>query len=133
MPPICKPTFDEQHSPDGYLQMASHVFLSEPMWSAALNPGAPRARPLCHPPRANHLRELHNAWWGYASHTVRHSAFYRELFAMHGGQRETVAGGEAALRALAQACREIEGLRSEVNGLKSSLRALTHQVAAQAA
>ena len=148
-PAICQPGFDAQWQPGTYLQIASHDFLSEPLWASALNPEQRRERPLVHAPRPNHLRELHNTWWGYAEHAVRHSDFYRQVFAMHGGRTAApapvaatapVAGSDAAsrqeterLRAeLAQTHARMDTLRQEMEGLKDALRVVLRQTATRA-
>ncbi|HSI47687.1 MAG TPA: hypothetical protein VLA61_05435 [Ideonella sp.] len=132
MAPICQPAFQAEHGPEAYLQIASHDFLSEPMWAAALNPEAPRAQPLRHPPRPNHLRELHNTWWGYASHTARHSDFHRQVFALHGSRRDDGASSDTMRQALTQAHHQIDTLRQEVDGLKDALRVVMRQTATRA-
>ncbi|MFZ2989326.1 hypothetical protein [Ideonella sp.] len=131
LPPICQPAFQPEHNPEAYLQIASHTFLSEPLWAAVANPEAPRAQPLLHPPRANHLRELHNTWWGYASHTARHSDFYRQLFALHGAPQAKPVNNDGLRDALGQAHQQIDTLRQEVDGLKDALRVLMRQTAAR--
>ncbi|MBI5270254.1 MAG: hypothetical protein HY856_11320 [Burkholderiales bacterium] len=143
-PPICQPAFDAAWAPDAYLQIASHDFLSEPLWASILNPEGRRERPLVHAPRANHLRELHNTWWGYASHAARHSEFYRPVVAMHGGQASAAAarpatpdaaGGrdaQALRHELAQANARLETLRQEMDGLKDALRVVLRQTASRA-
>jgi hypothetical protein len=135
-PPICTPGFTEPWSPDIYLQIASHRFISEPLWAALLNPEAPRATPVCFPPRANHLRELHNAWWGYASQTIRHSDFYNQLFALRApapadDAPQAIRGSEVDGR-LREAHNRIVLLEQQVQGLHDAMRSLLQVLAPQA-
>lgn len=114
------PVFDADHQPGGYLQIASHVLLAEPMWASALAKPA-RARPLRMAPRANQLRELMNNWWGYADATQRGSEHLRAGFAIAGGQRHA----EALRRCegeLVTARDQLQGLRVELDQLKAQLR-----------
>ncbi|WP_374676290.1 hypothetical protein [Ideonella sp.] len=134
-PPICQPAFDAAWAPGAYLQIASHDFLSEPLWASILNPEGRREKPLVHPPRANHLRELHNVWWGYASHAVRHNDLYRHAAALYAGSAGGAGGAreQQALRnELAQAHARIENLRQEMDGLKDALRVVLRQTATRA-
>lgn len=150
--PISTPRFDVEHDPAGCLQIASHVFMSQPLWSALMDsPG--QQPPLVLPPRPNHLRELHNTWWGYSTTMLRHSEFHREAFALAGGQRQSEAlkRCEAQLaetraevadlkrrlaqqpaatletRATPMQDARIDTLRMEVEGLKEALRVMLRQ------
>lgn len=126
-PPLCRPSFDATHDPAQHLLVASHVFMSEPIWAAVLDVPA-RERAVVLPPRPNHLRELVNTWWGYATLQLRHSSFHRELMALHGGgaasPRPSADAGELAI-----AHQRIDGLRQEVDGLKEALRVVLRQAA----
>ncbi len=112
--PISQPRFDAAHDAAGCLQIASHVFMSQPLWSALLG-SAGQQPPLQLPPRPNHLRELHNTWWGYAAAVLRHSTFEREAFAAVGGKR--------LAEALRRCEAELAATRREVAELKSQLGA----------
>jgi hypothetical protein len=119
-PPICTPGFSEVHDAGAYLQIPAHEFMSEPLWASVLHPEGRRARPMRLPERANHLRELHNTWWGYASHTFRHSDFYQQLFASHVGRTQAADPGAAAdVPALRQTVSE---LQHQVQSLQDTLR-----------
>lgn len=86
LPPVCRPGFGADHDPGQHLLVASHEFLSEPLWASIL--GTPRREgALRLPPQPNRLRELHNTWWGYASHAVRDSVLHKEAFELSGGAR----------------------------------------------
>ncbi len=119
-PEPTKPVFGDAHQPGGYLQIASHVLLSEPLWASALG-GVSRARPLQMPARANQLRELMNNWWGYAEATQRGSEHLRAGFALAGGQGHTDAlrrcEGE-----LGTTRTELKCLRQELDELRAQLR-----------
>lgn len=127
-PPLCQPAFDAPHDPARHLIVASHVFMSEPLWAAALD-RPPRADAVALPPRPHHLRELVNTWWGYATLQLRHSSFHRELFALHGGVAAAAAAAPAPAAAaeLVLAHQRIDGLRQEVEGLKEALRVVLRQ------
>lgn len=118
-PAPAKPVFGEQHQPGGYLQIASHVLLSEPLWAQALG-GAMRERPLQMPARANLLRELMNNWWGYADATQRGSEHLRTSFALAGGQRHS--------DALRRCEGELGSTRTELDALRQELDTLRHQL-----
>lgn len=155
--PICEPRFDAAPDTRGYLHVASHQCMSQPMWSALL--GTPGEQPpLKLPPRPNHLRELHNTWWGYSTAMLRHSDFQREATVLSGGTRQADAlrrceaelatlraecaalkaqagSGAAAQRTVATsvaspvADARIDTLRMEVEGLKEALRVVLRQTA----
>jgi len=110
--PICEARFDAVPDMRGYLQIAAHQFMSQPLWSALLG-SAGAQPPLVLPPRPNHLRELHNTWWGYSTAMLRHSEFQREAFASVGGVRQ----GEALRRCEA----ELAAMRTEMAALKEQL------------
>ena len=116
MRPLCEPAFGSAHDPQRHTLVASHTFLSEPLWADLL--GAPRrARPLQLAVQANRLRELHNTWWSYSTTTIRDSIFYKELFEVHAGaDRENVA---ACRQALGQARDDIAALRREIAELRA--------------
>ncbi|MBT9486931.1 MAG: hypothetical protein IV093_05415 [Rubrivivax sp.] len=121
MEPVCKPTFEDGFDPEGYLHIASHDFISEPLWADLLG-ALPRAGAVCMPPRHNMLRELHNAWWGYSSSQIRHAHFYRQVMDIHGGamrdqQKETK-------QQLEQAQREIVQLRDQLRQVQGALLTL---------
>lgn len=121
MPPVCPPTFEDGFDPEGYLQVASHDFVSEPLWADLLAGGQRRPGAVSMPPRANMLRELHNAWWGYSSAQIRHAHFYRQVMDIHGGaMRDEQASQKAQLDA-AQA--EIAKLREQLNRLAQAVAA----------
>lgn len=140
-PPICQPSFDAAWAPGAYLQIASHDFLSEPLWASITHPEGRRERPLVHAPRANRLRELHNTWWGYANHAARHSAFYRQVVAWHGAGAPAASpaadpgaarASEALRQELAHANARLDTLRREMDGLKDALRVVLRQIATRA-
>lgn len=125
-PPLCRPTFDEPHDPGLHLMVTSHSFMSEPLWAAVLDrPSRPGAVVL--PPRPNHLRELVNTWWGYATVQLRHSSFHQELFAIHGNSASRQASTASPELVLAR--QQIDGLRQEIDGLKEALRVVQQQTA----
>lgn len=125
--PICQPGFDLQHNPNNYLQIPSHEFLSEPLWASAINPDGRRDRPVRFPERANHLRELHNTWWGYATHVFKNNAFYNQLF--HSQGMRNFAGGSASQDGSSAALRQqVTSLEVEVNELKEALRVVLHNL-----
>lgn len=124
------PSFEPMPTPDGYLQIASHVLLGEALWSAVLQQPA-RAEPLTVAPRANLLRELRNDWSGYAEATLRGSTLVREGFAQAGGARQA----EALRRTeneLASTRDELRQLRGEIDQLRRVLDE-TARIAAQSA
>lgn len=128
-PPLCRPSFDAVHDASRHLLVASHVFMSEPLWASVLDV-PPREGAVVMPPRANHLRELHNTWWGYATVHLRHSAYHREMFALHGATTVEAAGSATAdPQALTLAHQRIDALRQEVDGLKEALRVVLRQAA----
>lgn len=119
--PLCEPGFDARHDPSRHALIASHTFLSEPLWAELL--GAPaRARPLELPPQPNRLRELHNTWWSYSTTTIRDSIFYKELFEIHAGADRAALA--ACREALAQARGDIAALRREIAQLREAAVAL---------
>jgi hypothetical protein len=122
-PALCEPGFDARHDAARHLLVASHRFLSEPLWADVLG-AVPRANPLRLPPQANRLRELHNTWWSYSTTTIRDSIFYKELFEIQAG------ADRAALAtcrdALGQAHADIAALRRDMTELR---RALATQMA----
>lgn len=124
------PSFEPMPTPDGYLQIASHVLLGEALWSAALQQPA-RSEPLTVAPRANLLRELRNDWTGYAEAALRGSSLVREGYAQAGGLRQA----EALRRAeneLASTRDELRQLRGELDQLRRVLDE-TARIAANAA
>jgi hypothetical protein len=127
-PPLCQPAFDEPHDPARHLMVASHTFLSEPLWAAVLDRPA-RHGAVTLPARPNHLRELVNTWWGFATVQLRHSVFHRELFALHGHGSSADAAAPAAEGDLVLAHQRIDALRQEVEGLKEALRVVLRQTA----
>jgi hypothetical protein len=126
-PPLCQPAFDEVHDPARHLMVASNVFMSEPLWSNVLDrPLRPGAVVL--PARPNHLRELVNTWWGFATVQLRHSSFHRELLALHGAAAPAAASPAPADEGdLLLAHQRIDSLRQEVEGLKEALRVVLRQ------
>jgi hypothetical protein len=151
--PICETRFDATHDSNGCLQIASHQFMSQPLWSALLG-SAGAQPPLVMPARANHLRELHNTWWGYSTAMLRNSEFQREANAIAGTTRqaealrrceaelavakaEIVSLKERVAAAAAPAARiadaRIDTLRMEIEGLKEALRVVLRQNAQRAA
>lgn len=147
-PPVCLPGFGAEAPAGTTLQVAAHEFLSEPLWASLLHPEGRRAEPLRFPPRPNHLRELHNTWWGYAPHVVRHSEFFRQAVALHGGAGRGAAAVAAAAPAPAAAAalppaaaeemaamrhellasrQRVDTLRQEVDGLKQALQVVLRQ------
>lgn len=124
------PSFEPMPTPDGYLQIASHVLLSEALWSAALQQPA-RGEPITVAPRANLLRELRNDWHGYAEATLRGNDLVREGYARAGGLRQA----DALRRAendLVTTREELRQLRDEVDQLRRVLDE-TARIAAQSA
>ncbi len=128
--PQAPPVFDPAHPPGGYLQIASHVLLAEPLWASLLDRPARKA-PLRMPARANLLRELTNDWWGYADTTLRGSAHLQAGFAIAGGQRhgEALRRCEGELDSNRQA---LAAIRQEIDQLREQLRD-TAAIAAAAA
>ncbi|MFY9514327.1 MAG: hypothetical protein WAQ05_25455, partial [Rubrivivax sp.] len=114
--PICEPRFDAAPEGPGYIQVAAHRFMSQPLWSALLGSTGEQP-PLLLPARPNHLRELHNTWWGYSTALLRHSEFQREATVLSGGTRqaETLRRVEA----------ELAATRSELAALKEQVKAQT--------
>ena len=122
MAPACTPTFEAGFDPDGYQHIASHDFVSEPLWADLLASGERRLGAVVMPPRHNMLRELHNAWWGYSSVQIRHAHFYRQVMDIHGGAlRDEQAAQKGQLE---QAQREIAQLRQQLQQLTQSLQKL---------
>jgi hypothetical protein len=76
LPPICPLNYrDEAAQPEAYYQITFETFTSEGFLGAIL--GCDRAPPA--PGRIaqmqpNNLRELHDAWWGYAEHRGKPNA-----------------------------------------------------------
>ena len=125
MPPACRPTFEPTFDPDGYLQIASHDFVSEPLWADLLADGVQRAGAVRVAQRPNMLRELHNAWWGYSSLQIRHAHFYRQVMDIHGG---AMRDDQKELRTqLDQAQREITLLREQLRQLHGAVSALARE------
>lgn len=125
--PLCRPNFDDAHDPAAHLMVAAHDFMSEPLWAAVLD-RAPRDGAVRLPPRPNHLRELVNTWWGWATVQLRHSSFHRELMALHAPAPAPAAAPAPAPAApktvdpeLNTAHQRIDALRLEVEGLKDAL------------
>lgn len=122
-PALCEPGFDARHDASRHLLVASHEFLSEPLWADVLGV-APRTNPLRLPAQANRLRELHNTWWSYSTTTIRDSIFYKELFEIQAGADRAALA--ACRDALGHAQSDIAALRREMTQLR---QALTTQVA----
>lgn len=110
--PICQARFDAESDASGYLQIPSHQFMSQPLWSALLG-SAGAQPPLVVPPRPNHLRELHNTWWGYSTAMLRNSEFQREASVLAGATRQA----EALRRCEA----ELAATKAEVAALKEQV------------
>jgi hypothetical protein len=125
MPPLCQPRFDAGLEQPGHLQVASHVFMSEPLWADVLDAPAGDAPMLQLPPQANRLRELHNTWWGYSTAMLRHNAFQREAFEL--------SGGKAQAEALARTESELRRTRAELDELKREFAQWRRSVADGAA
>lgn len=125
MEPVCRPSFEDGFDPTGYLHIASHDFVSEPLWADLLADGQRRAGAVVMPPRHNMLRELHNAWWGYSSAQIRHAHFYRQVMDIHGGAlRDEQA---AQKQQLEQAQREIVQLRDQLRQVTQAMQVLARQ------
>ncbi|MDT7836566.1 hypothetical protein [Aquabacterium sp. OR-4] len=124
------PSFEPMPTPDGYLQIASHVLLGEALWSAALLQ-PPRGALISAPPRANLLRELRNDWAGYAEATLRGSTLVREAFVQAGGLRQADALRRTE-NELAHTRDELRQLRTELDQLRRVLDE-TARIAANAA
>lgn len=121
--PECTPDFSFTGPGGGHLHVATHVFMSEALWASILD-RPPRAQALCLPPRPNHLRELHNAWWGYSTLQLRHSNFHREAVQLHAPAPAALAPRDDSplQQALALERQRVDDLRLEVEGLKEALR-----------
>jgi hypothetical protein len=125
MAPVCPPTFEDAFDPTGYLHIASHDFVSEPLWAEVLADGQVRAGAVRVAQRPNMLRELHNAWWGYSSAQIRHAHFYRQVMDIHGGaMREQQA---QTTQQLEQAQREIVQLRDQLRQVQAALLTLARE------
>lgn len=125
MDPVCRPTFEDGFDTGGYLHIASHDFVSEPLWADLLADGQRRPGAVVMPPRHNMLRELHNAWWGYSSSQIRHAHFYRQVMDIHGGaMRDEQA---AQKQQLEQAQREIVQLREQLRQVTQAMQGLMRQ------
>lgn len=124
------PSFEPMPTPDGYLQIASHVLLGEALWSAALQQPL-RAEPITLAPRANLLRDLRNDWAGYAEATLRGSSLVREAYVQAGGLRQADALRRTE-NELAHTKDEVRQLRAELDQLRRVLDE-TARIAANAA
>jgi hypothetical protein len=127
MDPVCPPTFDDGFDAGGYLHIASHHFVGEPLWADVLADGQRRAGAVSVAPRHNMLRELHNAWWGYSSSQIRHAHFYRQVMDIHGGAMRDQQ--QDTKHQLEQAQREIVQLREQLRQLQASVLALARATA----
>lgn len=114
--PVCTPTFDSNFDPNGYLQLASHDFVSEPLWADLLG-APPRIGAVRLAPRPNMLRELHNAWWGYASLQIRYAHFYRTVMDIHGGELRDQQ--QETQQQLEQVQREVIELRDQLRKIQA--------------
>lgn len=119
MEPVCRPTFEAAFDAEGYQHIASHDWVSEPLWADLLAGGEHRPGAVAMPPRANMLRELHNAWWGYSSSQIRHAHFYRQVMDIHGGAMRDEQ--KAQKEQLEQAQREIVQLRQQLQRVTDAL------------
>lgn len=123
--PVCELAFDDEFDTRRHTLVHAHVFMSEPLWAALLTDAPARDDAVVLPPRPNHLRELHNTWWGYSTSVLRHSAFHHEAARLHGGAVDA-AGTDAGplARQLAVERQRVDDLRLEIDGLKEALRVL---------
>lgn len=112
-----RPIFDADGCGSGWLQIASHVLLSERLWAAVLGQ-AVRPQAIEPPARPHLLRELLNDWSGYAEATLRSHAYQRTAFAQAGGTRQADAlrRCEAELSATRQ---QVATLGGEIERLKA--------------
>lgn len=135
--PVCELAFDDSFDPQRHTLVHAHVFMSEPLWAALLTDAPPREGAVVLPARPNHLRELHNTWWGYATSVLRHSEFQREAFRLHGNGTAALPGRDTGgtdplAKQLAMERQRVDDLRLEVDGLKEALRVLMRHGRAQA-
>ena len=127
--PVCEPAFDAEPATGiRHLQVHAHRFMSESLWADLLGAEA-RADAVQLPARPNHLRELVNTWWGYATVQLRHSSFHREMMQLHGSAASAPPAARAASPELDQALQRIDALGMEVEGLKEALRVVLRQTA----
>ena len=81
--PLYTPAFGRAEGPDEHLLVAAHDFLGEALWADVLDvpvrPGAFQPTPT-----PNHLRELHNTWWGYAAYALSGNVYMEEAFRRYG-------------------------------------------------
>lgn len=124
--PVCEPAFDaDALAGGGYLLIAPSSFVSEPLWTDLVAGGRLRPGAVAIAPRANMMRELHNAWWGYSSVTIRHSHFHRQVMDFHGGSlREQQVETKALLE---QAQKDIHELKLLLGQTQQALAALTRE------
>lgn len=73
--PICPLEYPDRRSPrsDGYWQVPFETFIDPHFIAALLGARSNIAPTSFRGMRPNYLRELHNAWWGYARHIARPS------------------------------------------------------------
>ena len=134
--PVCQISFENEWRSGYFAQVSSHEFLSEPLWSNILGQDEPRARPLVHPPRANRLRELHDAWWGYAPHAARHNELLRHAVALHTPRQTTIKTTDTSTNdilisnlqsEIRHTQEKVATLVQEMDGLKDALRLVMRQ------
>ena len=79
IPPVCPLFFPENGEPKAgeYFQITFDTFLSDKFWASMFTQQVPERRDTPRHMRQNHLRELHNVWWGYAPHKGRANDFTR--------------------------------------------------------
>lgn len=96
-------------SGDGeFLQFRFEDFISPYFWYRFLGADGPEPKIKSLPPVAhNHLRQLHNVWWGYSDYLQDGRCFWLEAFDRSGG---------ADLR------RQVRDLGNRVDGLTTQLR-----------
>ncbi|MCB1995729.1 MAG: hypothetical protein H6933_15065 [Burkholderiaceae bacterium] len=130
--PLCTPAFGRAEGPDEHLLVAAHDFLGEALWADVLDvpvrPGAFQPTPT-----PNHLRELHNTWWGYAAYALSGNVYMEEAFRRYGAAPAEAPQASAPAPAtppardeqmaadLNSAQQRIESLRLEIDGLKDAL------------
>lgn len=131
--PLCTPAFGKADGPGEHLMVEAQAFLGEALWCDVLD--LPVRDDAFRPPAMpNRLRELHNTWWGYASHTLNDNAYFREAFRLFGGGASDGTADTGPLaRELAVERQRVDDLRLEVEGLKEALRVLMRHGRAQAA